>query len=64
MKPVLLSVFLLAACGSESPPATPTGQPAPPGGLLDVASRNPDPPTAVRATHEEMLADSAAPRHP
>ena len=64
MKPVLLSVFLLAACGSESPPATPTGQPAPPGGLLDVASRNPDPPTAVRATHEEMLADRAAPRHP
>lgn len=64
MKPVLLSVFLLAACDSEAPPATPTGQPAPQGGLLDVTSRNPDPPTAVRATHEEMLADQAAPRHP
>lgn len=65
MKPVLLVVFLLAACGSNDAPE-PAHVPVP--GLttdvLDVSSRNPAPQTAVTATHTELLAGRATERHP
>lgn len=64
MKPILFALFLAcAACGPDEPPP---GDPrtASEGAPLDVTSRNPNPPTAVRATHDELLADAAAARHP
>ena len=65
MKRVLLITTLLVplvtACGEEAPePAsTPVAEPT-----LDVSSRNPAPPTALQATHDELVADTIAPRHP
>jgi len=61
MKRVLLITALLAACGKDAPQPAPTPVPEP---ALDVSSRDPDPPTAVRATHEELFLDTVAERHP